>query len=97
MSMTNQDRKATARELARKIFGEPMVTANLNLDDLTAAVASLDDSMDTILNTLPAAWGTKTVKEALIDALPEPFQSTSTPQQKAMVLSLWAMKESGII
>ena len=34
---------------------------------------------------------------ARIAALPEPFKSNSTAQQKALVLMLWVMKETGII
>lgn len=97
MSLTTEQRREAGRELAKEIFVKAGVTANLNLDDLLSAIGSFDDGMDTVINTIPGAWGTKTIKQALIDNLPEPFQSNSTGGQKAMAISLWAMKEAGLI
>jgi len=71
-----------------------LAIADLNHDDLVAAVAAIDDAMD----LLPAALDpVKTVKQNLIAAIPQPFKGASTAQQKATVLMLWAMKETGII
>lgn len=97
MSLTTEQRREAGRELAKELFQKTGATATLNLDDILAAIGSLDDAMDTIISTIPGAWQSKTIKQALIDNLPEPFQSASTSQQKALALSLWAMKESGLI
>jgi len=69
-------------------------TAVMSWDDLTAAIGSLDDTMDalpTLLNPLT------TVKQNSLARLPEPFKSTATAQQKAIALTVWALKEAGII
>lgn len=93
MSLNASERKAAARNLALDIFG-PEITANVHWDDLTAAIAAIDDSMD----ALPAALNSGlTVKQNLIDRLPEPFKSTSTVDQKAAALTIWAMKTAGVI
>lgn len=97
MTLNTQQKQTAANELAKKIFRELNVTAHSDGDDLIATINSLDTAMAMIINTVPAAWETKTFKAALIDNLPEPFQSNSTATQKAMALALWAMAEAGII
>ncbi len=96
MALTSTEIREAARNLTKRLF-TPDITANLDLDDLDAAVASIDASMETVINTIPAGMATKTVKRAIIDALPEPFQSTSTADQKAVALVVWALKEAGLI
>lgn len=93
MAQTAQQRREAARELAAKIF-PPTVTATLNLDDLTAAVGSIDDTMDALPGALT---GGQTIKQNFLSRLPEPFKSTATAQQKAVALVAWALKESGLI
>ena len=97
MASTTQKR-AAAERLATELFDKPgqaSVTGNLNVDDLVAAIDSLDTAMDTVINAVPGAWQTKTIKTALIDNLPEPFKSNSTATQKAAALMLWALAEAG--
>ena len=92
MAQTAQQKADVARELARRLYAT--ATANLNHDNLVAAVSAIDNAMD----ALPPALGQSlTVKQNLIAARPEPFKSNSTAQQKALVLMLWVMKETGII
>lgn len=98
MAMTATQKRDAARRLGSDMFnGGRLATANLGTDDLEAAVESVDAAMDTVFNTVPAAWQAKTIKQALIDNLPEPFQSGSTPAQKALALAAWVMKEAGLI
>lgn len=92
MAQTAQQKADVARELARRLYQS--ATANLNHDDLVAAVSAIDAAMD----VLPPALGQAlTVKQNLIASLPEPFKSGSTAQQKALVLMLWVMKETGLL
>jgi len=95
MVMKPTQRRATARVLAARMFRDQ--TATMNLDDLTEAIGVVDDVMDRVINTIPSAWGSLTVKEALARALPEPFASKATGAQKAMVVALWAMKEGKVL
>lgn len=97
MPFTAKELHDASRELGRLIFVSPNVTAHSGTDDLSAAVDSIDQAMDMVINTIPAAWGTKTIKQALIDNLPEPFKSRATASEKALALTVWAMKEVGLI
>ena len=96
MTQTVDQRRDVARRLARQMFPEG-VTANLNLDDLVAVIASIDSGMGRVIGPIPGSWQGKAVGQALIDDLPEPFQSRSTPVQKAQAVAFWAMKEAGAI
>lgn len=96
MALTEQQKHDAARDLGNRIFVAPNKPSHSGTDDLMAAVASIDAAMDTVINTIPAAWGTKTIKQALIDNLPEPFKSASTAEEKALVLALWAKAEVGL-
>lgn len=93
MTLSVSERRLAARELSIKTFG-PSITANMNWDDLTAAIGSIDDTMDALPATLTAG---QTIKTNFIQRLPEPFKTTSTQQQKALTIMVWAMKETGII
>lgn len=93
MSQTIAQRRNAARELGRRLFPAG-VTANLNLDDLTAAIGSVDDMMDLVPSGLTV---TRTIKQNFIDNLPERFKSNSNAQQKALVLAVWALQEVGLI
>lgn len=92
MALSDADRRIAAADLAKRMFSG--TTANLNVDDLKAAVASIDDTMDALPGTLN---GAQSVKTNFVQGLPEPFLSNSTNQQKAMALMVWAMKEVGLI
>ena len=93
MVQTDIESANAARKLAATMFPQG-VTANLNLDDIKAAVVSIDTAMDIVIRTIPGPWQTKPIKEALIDNLPEPFQTNSTATQKAQALNAWAVVES---
>lgn len=93
MALTTTQRREAAREWVRRIFTAD-VMATLNLDDLVAAIGSIDDTMD----ALPATLNPLTsVKTNFLANLPQPFKGTATPQQKAIALTCWAMKEAGLI
>lgn len=96
MAQTDAQHLAAARRIATEMFnGGVKATANLNLDDLKAAIASIDTAMNTVISTIPAGWQAKSIKQALIDNLPEPFQTNSTAAQKALALQIWAEAEVG--
>ena len=98
MAMTALQKRDSARRLGSDLFnGGLLATVSLGTDDLEAAVGSVDAAMDMVISTVPAEWQAKTIKQAIVDNLPEPFQSGCTPAQKALVLSAWAMKEAGLI
>ena len=98
MALTATQKRDSARRLGSDLFkGGRLATASLGTDDLEAAVESVDAAMDMVLSTVPAEWQAKTIKQALIDNLPEPFQSGCTPAQKDLALAAWAMKEAGLI
>jgi hypothetical protein len=95
MALNDAQRRDAGREIGVRMFHS--ATANLNLDDMQAAVTSIDTAMETVINTIPAGWQAKTIKQALIDNLPEPFRSRSTAKQKAEAMEIWAKKEAGVL
>lgn len=84
MSLTTQDQADAARALAGKMFQELSVTANMNHDDLQAAVAAAD------------AWADSHAADYNA-ALPVPFRTTATAAQKAFLLAFLCMKRAGVI
>lgn len=94
MAMSVADQRQAAREIARRIFQEPNATAIMSLEHLRAAVGTIDAVMDALPATLNQ---TQSIKVNIALALPEPFKSIATTQQKAVALMAWAMKETGII
>jgi len=93
MAQTTDQRERGAREIVRQMFPTD-ITATLTFHDVVVAVAALDMAMD----ALPGqANQSLTIKQNLVGILPEPFKSHSTVQQKALVLSVWAMVETGIL
>ncbi len=97
MALTDTQKRDAARKLAHHIFQKSNTTANLNLDDLAAAIGSIDAAMDTVINDIPVGARTNTIKQLFNANLPEPFKSAATPEQKAMALAMWAMREVGLI
>lgn len=73
-----------ARQYARKLFVEAGATANLNHDDIVAAVTALTTFIEN--NAM-----------SINNQFPEPFKSTATVAQKRYVLALSAMKLAGLI
>lgn len=94
MALADGDRVTAARRLADRMFVEGDVTANLNLDDIKAAINAIDDTFDALASTLT---GAQTVQQNFIAALPEPFKTTSTAGQKGLVVAFVVMKRAGLI
>lgn len=90
MTQDTATREAGARSLGETIFVDVDATAHSDLNALVAAIGALDDRMDTLLSALPQ---NRTVKQTLLDALPEPFKSNSTGPEKAHALICWAINE----
>lgn len=96
MALTQSQELEAGRNLAG-IFYTAGITAVMNDDDFESAINSIDVAMETVINTVPAGWQTKTFKQALIDNLPTTFKNNSTTAQKAHALAVWALKEAGVI
>ena len=82
--MTEQQRVENMREWVKRVFVERGATATLNTEDIKAAV----DATDTWIDNNQAPFNT---------ALPEPFKSTATSDQKTLMFVYVAMKRSGLI
>lgn len=94
MTQDSNQRKIAARELANHMWVNSGGTAIMNLDDLSSAIGSIDDTMDILPSGLNQV---QTIKTNFVQRLPEPFKSQSNANQKAIALMVWAMKEVGII
>lgn len=94
MALTASQRRKAAVEFARRAFRVVNKTATLNLSDLEAAVDAIDATMNL---TPPNLTANQTIKANLANALPEPFASESTAQEKALALCVWAMAETGLL
>ena len=94
MAMSDADRRTAARHLARQMFVVAEKTANMNLDDLFAAIGAIDDFFVGLASDLT---GAQTVEVNLNNALPQPFKGTATIGEKALALTSWAEKRGGLI
>lgn len=83
MPLTTDERKAAARHLANRIFTRANRTANMDTDDLVAAVAAADDWLDSVAATYNLA-------------LPLAFRTKATAAQKTMLLAALCMKRAGV-
>lgn len=98
MALDDTQRTDAMRDLARRLFQETGATATMDTDQIKAAVAALDDALDTSLAEMATAVGpTKTLAQALALSLPEPFGSVTTLPQKAVALAVVVMKIGGLI
>ena len=99
MAMTAAKKRAAAIRIATEAWNEGRdgTTVPVGTDALEAAVESINTAMDTVISTIPGAWQSKTIKQALIDNLPQPFKSASTGPEKALAMTAWALAEAGLI
>lgn len=81
MPMTDDQRKEAARDLARAIYGAK--TADMDADDLRAAVDAVDDWID---QQLPG----------FLAMLPEPFATRTTAAEKRTLFTLISMRRVGL-
>jgi hypothetical protein len=103
MALNTQQKNDVARACALVLFNGQMppwlpsiATANVNHDDLVAAVSALDAAFDTTLNAAVAsAGGTTTILNALIASLPAPA-SGGTTAQKAVLGVMVLAKRGGL-
>lgn len=82
--MTEQQRLDNMREWVKKVFVEKGDMATLNTDDIKAAV----DATDTWIDNNQVSFNA---------ALPEPFKTNATQEQKTLMLVYVTMKRSGVI
>jgi len=92
-AMSNADKAKAARFLGARIYVEAGATANMNGSDLFAAIGAIDGVME----SLPPALGNQaqTVAQNINSALPEPFKSTATTQQKSFAVIMWCRVKHG--
>jgi hypothetical protein len=83
MPLNATQTKETMRDFASEVFVQAGRTANLTTDDIEAAVTGLV----TFIETNTAAINT---------ALPEPFKSTASVEQKRHLVGLVAAKLAGL-
>lgn len=94
MAMTDADRQQSARALAKALWKDGALTANMHLGDLKNAVVAVDQGLDSLVGSHLA---TDTIEVALNKLLPEPFKSTATVAQKGLLLAYVAMKRYGVL
>jgi hypothetical protein len=84
MALTTDQKADVARQWARKFFAEAAVAANFSHTDLNAAAGATDDYIESIQSAYNAA-------------LPLPFRSDATLQQKTLMFCWVALKRAGLI
>lgn len=94
MALTDPQLMAGARELSRLMYVQAEQVASMTLDDLKAALASIDTSMDLVASGMNQA---QTIKQNLVSRLPQPFRTASTQAEKSLALYVWSMVEVGVI
>lgn len=84
MPLDANQTKETMKAFARQVFVESGYTANVDTDAIEAAVTGLATFIEA--NAV-----------AINNALPEPFKSTATVEQKRHLVGLVAAKLAGIL
>lgn len=73
------------------------IRADFSLNDIQAAVASVDQACDTTLNAAVAGgFGSLTVVQAVASNMPAPFNGANA-QQKSLLVAYTIMKRAGVI
>ena len=94
MPISELERQRASRGWGRKAFEEENQTATLNLNQIKAAVDAFDSALDSQQNTLGFV-NQATLLANLNNLLPEPFKSTATPMQKALLLARVLLARAG--
>ena len=84
MALTEMERLAGAQTWAKRVFVKRNETAKVNASDIKAAFDAVDGWVDAAQASFNAA-------------LPEPFKSTATAEQKALMLVYVVMKRTRLI
>ena len=88
---------AVAAYWAQQIFVVPNVTAIYSLDQISSAVAALDNAFDTTLTAAVAAvGGSTTIINGLGGIIPAPLNA-ATVAQKTLLACYVLMKRAGLI
>ena len=82
--LTLSERRQAARRLAHRMYGELGQSATLDLEQIVAAVAGIDDFLEA--NMI-----------AINTAIPQPARGIMTAPQKAELLAYVALKKTGAI
>lgn len=97
MALNPQQQRDVAVYWANVNFVQANVVAIYSVDDLTTAVAAIDNAYDTTLNAaVSAGHGAQTIVQAMNSIIPAPL-SGATLQQKTLLVAYVAMKRAGII
>lgn len=84
MALTETERLRGARTWAKRVFVNRNQTATVTASEVKAAFDAADDWVDSVQASFNAA-------------LPEPFKSTATAEQKALMLVYVVMKRTQLI
>ena len=96
-TLTPQQVQQTGALWANKWFVVGNLVAVYSMDDLSAAVQTIDNAFDTTLNAaVSAGHGSQTIIQALNSVIPAPF-SGATNQQKAELVCFAISKRYGLI
>lgn len=94
MALSDTDRAAATVALIETMFVRANATATFDKDEIRAAINAIDDFFAASISTLNDA---QTVEVALNQALPTPFRTDASLEQKALALAYWAMRRGGIV
>lgn len=83
-ALTLAERRQAARRLAHRMYGERGDTATLDLEQIVAAVAGIDDFLEANMT-------------AINQAISQPARGILTAPQKAELLAYVALKKTGAI
>jgi len=97
MALTTEQKQKAATALAQIIFNDGEITAHSDGDVCINVIQSIETAMTTVISTIPGGWQSKTILQAIVDNMPEPFQTASTAQQKADAFKIWADLKAGRI
>jgi len=94
MPLSENERSAVVRKACQAMFDELRTVANLDTSHIRAAVDALDSMFDATASTLTQ---NQTVQANFVNALPEPFKSSTNAAQKTLVFTYVAMKRGGVL
>ena len=95
MAWTAAQKKRAAKALLNKMYGAGK-ECPIHWLDGEAALGAIDAAFDAKPD-LSVSGLNLTLKQYLVSQIPEPFKTESTAEEKALLLSYWALEETGVI
>ena len=96
MALTTEQTAVVARKLGIKLYQDAGGTADGDLDDLKAAITTIDGGMDATCNQVAALYTTTKLKLALLQHI-QAQAPNLTNQQAGVALALWSLNEVGLL